>query len=316
MTATRKKQKKDPIVLVATSSGLDSTVTLATLKAAKMNPVAVHFTYGHRGGDAEYNCIKQITKILDVPLYHFDISQQMRELDRGMLTDKNAKIITGTEEGVKTTAAWTVFRNHLFITYMGGLAESLILKDNYLQVFLTGGFMQLSESGTYPDNSERFIDAALKFFKFSVTGTKLKPLYGMCNILKSEQYFLLNKLGLLEELSPWMISCDRPTVGEVEILKNDGSREIIPCGLNCFKDGKPACGSGLLSWWAAQLAGVRDLRRYYEIDDADYIAYTPKSTFKQKNFDIKNIIDRIEIPQTYKNNLLSELVTTDQFNKK
>lgn len=306
-----KPKKDEPIVLVAASSGLDSTVTLATLKAAGMYPIAVHFDYGHRGGDAESYSMDHIAKVLGVPLYNFDISRNMEILDHGMLTDKDAKIITGTEAGLKTTAAWTVYRNHMFMTYMAALAESLIIKDNYSLVYLTGGFMQLSESGSYPDNSERFVDAAMRFFKFSITGTRLKPLYGMCNILKTEQYVLLNRLGLLEKLSPWMVSCDRPEVTEVyleESERGDDDFDFVFCGVNCSKNGKPACGSGLLSYWAAKIAGVPDLRRYYEVDDADYVAYEPDTTFKVKTFDLNHIIERIQIPEQYKANLKKRLL--------
>lgn len=291
-----KKKTDKPVVLVAASSGLDSSTTLATLKAAGMNPIAVHFNYGHRGGVAEELSIKKIVEILDVPIYKFDLSEAMSILDSGMLTDKSAKIITGTDAGLKTTAAWTVYRNHFFMTYMGALAESLIMKDNYTTVYLTGGFMQLSESGSYPDNSERFIDSAMKFFKFSITGTRLKPLYGMCNILKTEQYFLLDKLGLLEKLSPWLISCDRP------IVQEDENGEIV--GKNCSKNGKPACGSGLLSFWASKIAGVADTRRYYEVDDPEYVAYEPNTAFTVKTFSLKSVVNRIEIPEQYKKNLI------------
>ncbi len=453
----RKKEEKTA-VLVSASSGLDSSTTLAVLKRAGMNPIAVHFNYGHRGGDAEWCCIERVTKILDVPLYKFDISEQMGILDSGMLTDKNAKIITGTDAGLKTTAAWTVYRNHLFMTYMAALAEKLIMSGEYSEIYLTGGFMNLTESGcivdcednliqlfdnsvvtpgqisvgtellsynfetnkldkttvqkvfhtshketykisvkhtsdaitknyflylsgehpihivkkgwvktkdlnkgdgefrynftsyridgweitdieiiegeqemlnfycepnnnffvnkilthnSYPDNSERFVDAALKFFKYSITGTKLKPLYGLCNILKTEQYILLRELGLLEQLSPWMISCDRPIVYEYELEESEkldsDDFNIIHTGFNCSKDGKPACGSGLLSWWAAKMAGVPDLRKYYEVDDKDFVAYEPKSEFKVKDINLFDIVKRLEIPDKNKQILIESL---------
>jgi hypothetical protein len=145
-----KKDKTKPkreCVLVAASGGLDSSTTLATLKAAEMNPIAVHFKYGHRGQDCERAAIGHVTKALGIELREFDISDAMSKLDFGMLTDPKAKIITGTEEGLKTTAAWTTFRNHLMLVHMGALAESLIMTNQYDDVYLTGGFLQLTESG-------------------------------------------------------------------------------------------------------------------------------------------------------------------------
>lgn len=304
-------RKNTSAVLVAASSGLDSSVTLATLAAAGMNPIAVHFNYGHRGGDAEWECIQRVTNILNVPLYTFDISEQMKILDSGMLTDKNAEIITGTNKGLKTTAAWTVYRNHFFMTYMAALAEKLIMNGEYSEIYLTGGFMNLSESGSFPDNSERFVDAALKFFKYSITGTKLKPLYGLCNILKTEQYILLKELGLLEKLSPWLISCDRPIISEYTLKEDEklptDDFDVIHTGFNCSKNGKPACGSGLLSYWAAKTAGVPDLRRYYEVDDPNYVAYEPNTDYTEKEFDIEKIVDKIQIPQKNRELLLDTI---------
>jgi len=252
-------------VLVSASGGLDSSVTLAKLKHDKMNPIAIHFKYGHRGQDAEELAIRNITDILDVPLVVFDIEQNMKLLDSGMLTNSNSDILTGTDTGLKTTVAWTVFRNHLFLTYMGAYAEKLIMEKNYKEVYLTGGFMQLTESGVYPDNSERFLESALKFFKFSITGTRIKPYYGMANLLKTDEYRILDELELLEKISPWLVSCDRPIVSEIELY---GEKKLVP--MNCRKNGIPACGSGLLSAVAAKRAGVADLRYYYDVDDSSW----------------------------------------------
>jgi hypothetical protein len=166
---------------------------------------------------------------------------------------------------------------------MGALAESLIINDNYGEVFITGGFMNLTESGVYPDNSERFMGAFTKFATFaSIVGTKIKPLYGCANLLKSEQYILLDKLGYLEELSPWLISCDRPKM-------IDGNPH------NCSKDEKPACGSGLLSYWACKYAGVEDGRRYYEVTDDNYVAYSPPSLFQRKDIPLESIFQKLQI---------------------
>lgn len=289
-----------PVVLVAASGGLDSSTTLATLKAAEMNPIAVHFKYGHRGQECEDLAIEKITEILDVPLVKFDIEENMKLLDKGgMLTDKDAKITTGTDQGLKTTAAWTIFRNHFFVTYMGALAESLMINDKYSNVFITGGFMQLSEEGAYPDNSLRFLDSALKFFKYSITGTRIKPLFGLCNILKTEQYHLLNELGYYEKLGKYLVSCDRP-----KIIRQ--SNTVLPA--NCCKDDKPACGSGLLSYWACKMAGLPDYRTYYKVDDAEYKAYEPNSTLEKKNMNIEKIVNRIQIPSDYKIQLLNKLL--------
>jgi 7-cyano-7-deazaguanine synthase in queuosine biosynthesis/predicted glutamine amidotransferase len=263
----KKKTNGKDVVIVAASGGLDSSTTLAYLKHKEKKDVrAVHFKYGHRGQEAEEIAIKEICKILDIPLCIFDIEQNMKILDEGgMLTDKNSRITTGTDEGLKTTVAWTTFRNHLFLTYMGAYAEKILTTENYDKAYLTGGFMQLTESGVYPDNSERFLESGIKFFKFSLAGTRIYPYYGMANLLKRDEYKILNELGYLERISPWLVSCDRPIVKEVEI---DGETKKVP--FNCSKNGLPACGSGLLSFAACKRAGIRDMRNYYEVLDDDW----------------------------------------------
>jgi len=281
-------------VLIAASGGLDSTTTLAVLKKSGYDVTAVHFKYGHRGGDAENFAIEVICDKLKIPLIKFDIKDNMRKLDRGgMLTDGTSKITTGTDGGLKTTIAWTCFRNGFFATYLGALAESLILNDGYTEVFITGGFMNLTESGVYPDNSERFINSFIKFSRFaSIVGTRIKPLHCCANLLKSEQYYLLQKMGLLEAIGPWLVSCDRPIV-------TNSKCDLGLVVANCSKDGKPACGSGLLSYWAAKLAGIKDPRNYYEVDD-EYVPHEHKTPLTMKTLNLKDIIDRIEIDQINK----------------
>jgi len=279
-----KRRTRKQKVLVSASGGLDSSTTLVVLKEAGYDVQAVHFKYGHRGEDCEYAAIRRVTKTLDIELSTFDISSNIKMLDsQSMLTDSTHPITTGTAEGLKTTVAWTCFRNGFFLTYMGALAESLIINDGYGDVFLTGGFMNLTESGVYPDNSERFINSFIKFANFaSIVGTRIKPIHGCANLLKTEQYILLDKLGYLEELSPNLISCDRPK------LIDDNPH-------NCQKDGLPACGSGLLSYWASKLAGVKDLRRYYDVDDPDYVAYNPPSNLEKKSVGMESILKKLQL---------------------
>lgn len=152
-----REDKGNNKVLVSASGGLDSSTTLSVLKTAELDVTAVHFHYGHRGEEAEWYAVENICDILDIPLMSFDISKNMKLLDSSMLTDPKHKITTGTENDLKTTIAWTCARNVFFVTYMGALAESLIINENYDEVYLTGGFMNLTESGCIIDCKENSI---------------------------------------------------------------------------------------------------------------------------------------------------------------
>jgi hypothetical protein len=108
--------------------------------------------------------------------------------------------------------------------------------------------------------------------------------------MKSEQYALIEAFHLFN-VYKHTISCDRP-----KLVEKNGF--MVPC--NCSKDGMPACGSGLLSYWAGKMVGVDDMkeRQFYEVDDDNYVAYKPPHlNVAQRTYDIDNIIDRIRLPK-------------------
>jgi 7-cyano-7-deazaguanine synthase len=298
---TNEVKEEKIATLVSASGGLDSSTNLAVLKASGMNPIAVHFKYGHRGQDAEEAAIKSVTNKLEIPLIVLDIEANMKQIDNfSMLTNKDVEITTGTSDLIKTTTAWTCFRNGLFVSYMAAYAEGLILNQGYTKVYYTGGFMNLTESGVYPDNSERFIQAFENFCKLaSIVSDRIQPLYGLSNLLKTDQLLLLEYMGMYDELGPLLISCDDPIVDA-----NNGPRNC--CKLRRRADGVqeiiPMCGSGLLSYWAVKKAGLEDNRQYYikntnaEIYDRDMKPMNEYPSFAK-------IIDKIQIPDEYKDNL-------------
>ncbi len=283
---------------VACSGGLDSTLTLSVLKAAGYdNIVACHFKYGHRGQQCEETAIKKVCKLLDIPIKIFDIESIMREIDTfSMLTDDTKEIRTGTAIALKTTEAWVCSRNSIFMVIMTAFVEAQVMLHNYSSVYLLGGFLNLTESGTYPDNSEYFLSSFLEHAKYgTLIGDRIKPLYCLSNIMKSEQWLLVKHLGL-EDIIQHTISCDRP--------KMFGG---IPH--NCSYNGKPACGSGLLSWWGAKMAGCVDNRNFYNIeDDENYTAYEPKHMSEgSRTLNIIDVINRIQLPQDKKDILLNNI---------
>lgn len=303
----KKESNNQELCLVSASGGFDSSLTLAILKlSGYQNIIACHFKYGHRGQEAEEIAITNVCKELNIPLKIFDVENLVSSIDpHSMLIDENAKITTGTKEGLKKLDAWVNGRNMIFLTIMASFAESQVMEHDYQNVHLLGGFLNLTESGHYPDNSEYFISSFLEHCKYStLIGNRIKPLYCLSNLMKSDQFFLMDQLKLH---SVWKetISCDRPIV-ENGIAKN------------CSKDGIPACGSGLLSYWASKMVGLDDMkiRNFYEVDDPDYQAHIPThlATNKIIEKDIKSIIDRILIPNENKKTLYNTwLYVNDNF---
>jgi len=301
------KPKEKELCLVAASGGLDSTLTLSMLKLAHYdNIIACHFKYGHRGQQCEESAITKVCKQLDIELKVFDIEDLVTGIDpTSMLIDPNAKITTGTREGLKKLDAWVCGRNMLFLTIMATFAEAQVMKDNYQTVHLLGGFLNLTESGHYPDNSEYFLSSFLEHAKYgTLIGNRLKPLFGLSNLMKSDQWTLVKEFALFDIVKN-TISCDRPMF-DVVVGRGESHAK------NCSKDGMPACGSGLLSWWAAKMVGLddMDIRKFYDVQDDDYKAHVPahinEGHVLTKN--IHKIIDRINFPQDKLNILHQQIV--------
>jgi len=284
------------LCLVSASSGLDSTLTLCVLSLSGYKSItACHFCYNHRGENAEKLAIKNICNKLKIPLKIFDLTNLYKEIDNeSMLTDPNCEITTGTSKGLKQLDAWCNGRNMMFMSVMASYAESQVMKFNYNKVYLLGGFLSLTESGIFPDNSEAFLNSCLEMFKYgTLIGNRIAPLFCLSNIMKHELFVLIKELHL-ESIYKHTISCDRP-------------KTVEGVTYNCEKDGIPACGSGLLSYWGSKMVGMNDmeLRNFYEVDDPSYEAFIPehlKQNFT-KSPDINDIINRILLPEDKLENL-------------
>jgi 7-cyano-7-deazaguanine synthase in queuosine biosynthesis len=308
------------LVLISCSGGLDSSVSAAILVlAGYKNILPVHFRYGHRGQECEEIAIKNICKELNLPLKIFDLEPIYNEIgvqEISMLANKNSEIITGSEKGLKSVAAWHPARNLLFMNMMIALGESEIMKHNYEKVFLCGGFLQLTESATYPDNTPYFVDACLHAAKYgTLVGNRFKPLYCLSNLMKFEQFVLIKEFNL-QKIYRNTISCDRPVIehpmcdhAKINYIP-DNCKDGVPC--NCLVNGAPGCGSGALSAWAARMVDLNDLtmRNFCEVSDPNYKAYVPKHLSQNIKHipDINSIIDRILLPSDKLDNLRKQLI--------
>lgn len=313
-------KENEELVLVACSGGLDSSTTLSLIHISEYkNIIACHYNYGHRGSDAEQLAITNVCQELNIPLKIFDLNGLYNEMDVksiSMLANNNAKITTGTISGLKKLDAWHPGRNMLMATIMATFAETEVMKYDYNKVHLVAGWQNLSESGHYPDNSESFCNSYLELFKYgTLIGNRIKPLFVLSNLMKHELFVLIKEFKL-ENIYRHTISCDRPKIQSVKdvkgLQKKTGSvmstpegQKIVPC--NCMKNGMPACGSGLLSFWGSKMIGLNDMkmRNFYEVDDPYYEPHIPqhlKDGFN-KNPNIHEIIDRILLPEDKIENL-------------
>jgi hypothetical protein len=86
-----------------------------------------------------------------------------------------------------------------------------------------------------------------------------------------------------------------------------------------MKNDIPACGSGLLSYWASKKIGMDDtkLRNFYMVDDPNYKAYIPDHMKKDiiQPYNINDIINRILLPEDKLENLRKELIIRKLENK-
>ncbi len=146
--------------------------------------------------------------------------------------------------------------------------------------FLVSGYLT---HNSYPDNSQRFVDAFHNFIKFGTLGGaqgRIKFVNPFAGLTKKEELYLLKYLGY-EELFNLTVSCDNAKVMDGEVYQ-------------CSYNGQPACGSGLLSKWAAEIVGISDNRKYYEVENPVEI-HIPKWNKKDIKFDINEIIKKVNL---------------------
>lgn len=259
-------------VLVAASSGIDSTTSLIMAdrllygRGIKYDIEAVHFKYGHRGQKAEQNAIKTIVakankkfgqkfslKIVQLE----DIYKNFFNVKNSQLINEQSNVETGNNDKIKSTVAWVPVRNMLFQTLLFGLAETYILEQGYKDVYIVAGWNQLSEEGFYPDNSTRFSNAMSTAALFGTLTGKHIHNWNICSrLLKSDEWLLAKVYGFLD-LFAHTISCDCP-------VNNNGTY------YNC--DGQ--CGSTILS----QIAS----KRYIGIEDPRIFKHNPDITLTDK----------------------------------
>lgn len=142
-----------PKTLVVCSGGLDSTVAAAFCKHRGDSVTLLHFLYGAKAQSREYESVKQLSEVLDVPLELVSTSF-FKEQATSSLTDDSRDIVTGFDgaAGAEYGHEWVPARN----TVMMALAVAYSEAHGFTKIVLGNN---LEESGGgYPDNEQEFIN--------------------------------------------------------------------------------------------------------------------------------------------------------------
>lgn len=153
---------------VLLSAGLDSTVNLFRAKEESDVVLALTFDYGQRASEREIAHAAQLAKYVGCA-HHVVRLPWFRDFTKTSLINTAAEIPT---DGVSiddhnasthsAKAVWVPNRNGIFLNIGAGFAEGLNAD------WLVPGF-NLEEAGTFPDNSEAYLQAATRAMQFSTS---------------------------------------------------------------------------------------------------------------------------------------------------
>ena len=185
-------------VIVASSSGLDSTAVAYWAKQKGMEVTLGHFIYGCLAEKREVSRIEQIAEHGGFRLEFIEMPKVMKGTITSGTYHKDQ--IAGTEYAMD----WVSARNLLMLSILTAWSES----NNYGYIAFGGN---LEESGAYPDNEQEFgrrFNALLPYC--TQNGVKIELLQPVANLMKHEIVKLGNELNVPWELT-WSCYSDRKT---------------------------------------------------------------------------------------------------------
>lgn len=178
-----------PGVVVAASSGLDSTAVAYMLKAKGHEVTLAHFQYGCVAERVEVDRIKKIAAHGGFKLVFLDLPRVF-----------GGSIVEGHyhQEGIRGTEYamdWVSARNLLMLSVLTAYAET-----NGIGTIAFGG--NLEESGGYPDNEQEFGRLFNKILPYSTqNGVKITLIDPLSTYMKHEIVKLGNECG-----TPWELT--------------------------------------------------------------------------------------------------------------
>ena len=182
-------------VLVVCSSGLDSTVVARWLQVQGYDVTLLHFRYGHRAQNKEFERVTKISHALNVPLIVVDTDFFKSHSYNSILIDRTKEVSAKGEGDVEFANEWVSARNLVFLSLATSIAE-----DRGFDYVAIGS--NLEESGSYSDDEMIFIK---KFNELLPHATKLQNrvevLMPIGNLMKHEVVKLGVEIGAPLELT-------------------------------------------------------------------------------------------------------------------
>jgi 7-cyano-7-deazaguanine synthase len=221
--------------LVIASAGLDSAVTACELQRQGFEVELLHFKYGSRAQDSEWDYIQRFSKALHMPLRVLDISQVYQQIGHSRLTNTWEGPINTDRQGeaaAELAHEWVPARNLVLLSLATAIADA----ENFDYIAVG---TNLEESGSYPDNEQLMMLHLNRVLANAVNaGHRVRILEPVGHMMKPELVVLGSQNHTPFELT-WSCYQSGPT----------------HCGV---------CGSCFLRKQAFKQAGVTDPTAYAE----------------------------------------------------
>ena len=169
---------KNKRAIILLSGGLDSVVSLASVRHEYSDILALTFNYGQKPYKREFLCSEKIAKYYKIKHDVFDIKwlKNFYSINIPSNNIQDLENIEKTKENAK--AVWIPNRNALFINLAACIAEA----HNYSNIIIGAN---KEEAKTFKDNSKEFINAINLSLKNS-TQNEVQVIAPLINMNKEE----------------------------------------------------------------------------------------------------------------------------------
>jgi 7-cyano-7-deazaguanine synthase len=185
------RNRREKRALVVCSSGLDSTTAATYMVKEGYDVTLLHFRYRHRAEQREFECIKQISARLKVPLIVVDTELFKQYMSTSPLIDLSMDVSTRNmgESGAEFAHEWVPARNLIFLSIATGIAEA----QGYDYVVLGNN---LEEAGAFSDNEMMFVRKLNELLPYATNLQKrVQVLMPVGHLMKHEIVRLGLRLG-------------------------------------------------------------------------------------------------------------------------